>query len=183
MPAYLLPKLGDKCSEYFRYRDLIECGQTFEVNPEIDNLPKQAESYEALSLLAREILDRVFIEFGAIRLTYGFASNELTKKIPARISPQHDQHSACEISRAGHLICERKGAAVDFIAYETDSKTVSDWIIQNCKFDRLYFYGAERPIHISVGPENSEHIIMFHPTVNAGRKIPRKIQKHKFLNI
>ncbi|MEB3230859.1 MAG: hypothetical protein VKJ64_07620 [Leptolyngbyaceae bacterium] len=37
-----------------------------------------------------------------------------------------------------------------------------DWILeQRLPFDSLYFYGAERPIHISYGPQQKRDIWMF----------------------
>ena len=33
-------------------------------------------------------------------------------------------------------------------------REVADWIIENLPFDRLYFYGSDRPIHVSFGPSN-----------------------------
>ena len=31
---------------------------------------------------------------------------------------------------------------------------LADWIIENLPFDRLYFYGSARPLHVSFGPSN-----------------------------
>ena len=64
---------------------------------------------------ATQILDPVIEYFGSIRLTYGFASVELNRHIARGIAPKLDQHAACEHGARGILICDRGGAACDFI--------------------------------------------------------------------
>jgi len=109
--------------------------------------------------------------FGAIELTYGFASAALTKHVGARIAPKLDQHSGCEVTARGQLICSRRGAAVDFLVRDEDMREVARWIRDHCQFDRLYFYGVDRPIHVSVGPDNSAAIVQM--VEKNGRRIPR----------
>jgi hypothetical protein len=120
---------------------------------QLPNLPKQPDSYTALYELATNVLDPVIEYFGMIQLTYGFCSHELSKKIPARIAPKLDQHCAHELNSKKNLICERLGAAVDFIIEDENMNEVAQWIIENTSFDRLYFYGENRPIHISYSSE------------------------------
>jgi hypothetical protein len=36
---------------------------------------------------------------------------------------------------------------------------VAEWIAANTPFDRLYFYGKDRPIHVSYGPEQKREFI------------------------
>ncbi|BBL72918.1 hypothetical protein [Methylomagnum ishizawai] len=44
-------------------------------------------------------------------------------------------------------------AAVDFLVEDEDMAEVARWIMANLPFDRLYFYGRERPIHVSSSAE------------------------------
>ena len=143
-----IPDLDDFCGENLTYRQLIECGET-QATTGFPNLPKQPDSYTSLYELAKNVLDPVIEYFGMIQLTYGFCSPELSKKIPARIAPKLDQHCAHELNSKKHLICERLGAAVDFIIEDENMNEVAEWIIENTSFDRLYFYGENRPIHVS----------------------------------
>ncbi|MBU0587166.1 MAG: hypothetical protein KJ852_01235 [Gammaproteobacteria bacterium] len=138
----------------FTYRQLIECGET-QSKTKITNLPIQVESYNAIYDLASKLLDPIVDYFGAIRLTYGFCSPALSKLIHARVSPKLDQHASHEVSRKGTPVCDRLGAACDFIVDDENMREVADWIIANHPFDRLYFYGDDRPLHISFGPQNS----------------------------
>ena len=50
-------------------------------------------------------------------------------------------------------MCERGGAACDFIVDDEDMREVAEWIVANLPYDRLYFYGSDRPIHVSYGLE------------------------------
>jgi hypothetical protein len=174
-----LPSLEEKCGRYFRYRDFIECGETFHaIQP--DNIPKSTKTYEALQELARKILDPICDQFGNIELTYGVSCPDLSRQITRRISPPLDQHASYEVNRNGILICPRGGAAVDFFCTGFNSLTVAQWIGQNCQHDRMYFYGIERPIHVSVGPENKRHIVLMRISENPNRRVPRKVSIEDF---
>lgn len=162
VPAQGIPDLDAPCGANFRFRDLIECGETWQ-RTGIDNSPKRAESYNALHALAVNLLDPVIEYFGMIRLTYGFASAALTRLIPARIAPALDQHAACELSRLGKLICARRGAAVDFIVDDEDMLEVARWIARHLPFDRMYVYGRDRPIHLSYGPDACRQVTAMLP--------------------
>lgn len=153
-----IPNLDTPCGKYFTYRDFIECGET-QVRTGISNTPKEADSYTAIYELATSILDPVVDYFGMIKLTYGFCSAELAKKISGRISPILDQHAAHERKRNGKFICERLGAACDFVIEDEDMEEVLFWIAENTGFDRLYFYGNEKPIHISYGPQRKMQVL------------------------
>jgi len=138
----------------------------------LPNLPLQPESYNALLALVENVLDPVIDYFGMIRLTYGFCSPQLARKIPGRIDPKLDQHAAHEKNRLGEPICNRRGAAVDFIIEDENMLEVAQWIIANTPFDRLYFYGENRPIHISYGPNQDRSIVRMIPG-KSGRLVPR----------
>ena len=148
-----IPDLDDKCGVNFRFRDLIQCGET-QQRLRLSNLPSSPDSYNALFQLGVNILDPLIDYFGGIKLTYGFCSSELGKHIKERVEPSLDQHASHEKKKNGKFICERLGAACDFIVEDENMREVADWIIENLPFDRLYFYGSDRPLHVSFGPSN-----------------------------
>jgi hypothetical protein len=119
------------------------------------------------------VLDPVVDYFGGIKLTYGFASSALSRLIQHDIAPRLDQHASCEQGRSGALLCSREGAAVDFLVEYEDMLEVAQWISAHCDFDRIYFYGRDRPLHVSYGPDNSREI--FELTLRSGRRVPRKL--------
>jgi DNA phosphorothioation-associated putative methyltransferase len=167
-----IPELDEPCGRYLTYRQLIECGETQQTTG-LSNHPKQPDSYTALYELAVNVLDPVIDYFGMIHLTYGFCSHELGKHIKKRVAPKLDQHAAHERNSKSNLICPRLGAAVDFIVEDENMREVADWIAENTPFDRLYFYGENRPIHVSFSAEPKGETIDLVMTDN-GRQIPRK---------
>ncbi|SFG68565.1 hypothetical protein [Neptunomonas qingdaonensis] len=147
-------------------------------------MPKSQESFNAISLLATEILDLVVDEFGSVKLTYGLCSKELLSEIRKRnvkrIAPSLDQHAAFEVNKAGKRICSRDGFACDFRVEGVSSIVIALWVIENCSFDRLYFYGHDLPIHVSYGPElNCKVSVMKQYN---GKLVPRTIKKERFLD-
>jgi hypothetical protein len=172
MRATTIPSLEDHCGRNFRYRDLVQCGET-QLKTGIPNLPREPESYNALYDLATEILDPTIDYFGMIKLTYGFASSELLKAIPGRTAPERDQHVSVERNRSGKSICPRGGAAVDFLVEDEDMIEVARWIAENLPFDRLYVYERKLPIHVSFGPEHSREIVWVER--HGSRVIPRRL--------
>ncbi|MFZ1641148.1 MAG: DNA phosphorothioation-associated putative methyltransferase [Candidatus Contendobacter sp.] len=177
--ARTIPTLDDPCGAYLTFRHLIECGET-QARTGLANRPEQSESYTALLDLVLNILDPVIDYFGMIRLTYGFCSPPLARRIPGRIDPKRDQHAAHEADRLGHRVCERLGAAVDFIIDDENMLEVARWIVTNTPFDRLYFYGADLPIHVSFGP-NQDRRIVYMAAAPSGRRVPRVIARARFL--
>jgi len=169
-----IPDLDAPCGQYLKYRDLIECGET-QARTGIPNLPKEPDSYTALLELARNVLDPVIEYFGAIKLTYGFCSPELAKQIPGRISPPLDQHAAHEKKRNGKFICERLGAACDFLIEDENMEEVVAWIADNLDFDRIYFIDANRPIHVSASPKPISQIVKLYRGPS-GRLIPKVVK-------
>jgi hypothetical protein len=167
-----IPDLDDPCGAHFTFRSLIECGET-QRRLGIKNLPLNPASYNALHDLATQVLDPVVDYFGGIKVTYGFCSAELGKHITKRVAPKLDQHAACEVGRRKGPICDRLGAACDFIVEDEDMREVVDWIIANLPFDRLYFYGPDRPIHISYGPQNSRAAYQMVGTAS-GAVVPKR---------
>jgi hypothetical protein len=172
------PSLDRQCGQNLTFRQLIECGQT-QSRLGIPNLPLNPASYNALFDLCTNILDPVIAYFGSIKLTYGFSSHALTSKIKGRIAPKLDQHSAHECNRLGNPICERLGAAVDFIVEDENMLEVAQWIVENTKFDRLYYYGSDRPIHISFSEKPAHQITLMIPS-RYGRQLPKTIDQEQF---
>ena len=146
-----------RLSPNFTAADLCCAGETWQ-RTRIRNVPEQAESWEALAGLCETILEPVTAYFGRPEITYGFASPGLLRLIPAHIAPALDQHVSCELNRRGNLICSRLGAAADFRIATVPSTHLAIWIAEQLPFDRLYFYGTDRPIHVSVGPDRTGSI-------------------------
>jgi hypothetical protein len=151
---------------YLTLEEFCTCTRTYrKYADQIDPYPKNLdETIPALEALCQHIIDPVIDEFGRERfqLTYGFCSTDLkrwlAKKDPVtgvkhgRVSPNLDQHMAYEVNRNGNYYCSRLGAACDFKIVNLPSDELVQWIVaQGLPFDSLYFYGAERPIHISYG--------------------------------
>ncbi len=171
VPSSTIPDIDQACGANFTYRSFTECGET-QQRLKLANIPLRAESYNALYDLATQILDPLIDYFGAIRLTYGFSSAALAKNIPGRIAPELDQHAACEHGHSGKPICSRGGAACDFIVDDENMRDVAEWIVSNLPFDRLYFYGDERPLHVSFAPSKSRAAYEMRRT-SSGRLVPR----------
>lgn len=179
-PSRTLPRLDEQCGRHFFFRDFIQCGET-QAKTGIPNIPEQVETYNALTHLATSILDPVIDYFGGISFTYGFCSRELVRHIPGRIAPKLDQHAGHELNTRGKPICKRLGVAVDFIVTDESMLEVAQWIVKNTPFDRLYFYGDNRPIHVSSGPEKKSEIVVM-TTEKNGRSIPKVVKAEAFLS-
>ena len=164
-------QLDEPCGRHLTFRDLVEAGETWR-RVRIPNLPKQAGTVAALRRLAEEILDPVMAEFGPLEVTYGFASPALTRHVPGRIDPTRDQHAGHETRPDGKPICPRLGQAVDFRIGNVCSGRIVAWIARRLPFDRLYFYGPDKPLHASVGPEEARAIVTMLPGAS-GKRIPR----------
>ncbi len=172
------------CGRTRRLRDFACCGETWTrladeaargEHAAPDNTPREAETVAAYAELATTILDPVEAHFGPITLTYGFAGPALTREIDGRIYPALDQHAGHERTAKGKVICERGGAAVDFFCEGVSSADVARWIVAELPFDRLYFYGADRPLHVSVGPQRAGQVTLMLPGPS-GRRVPRVVR-------
>ena len=176
-----IPSLDQECGNNLTYRDLIECGET-QNRLGLKNLPLNPESYNALFDLCSNILDPVIDYFGSIKLTYAFSSQTLASKIDGRIAPKLDQHASHECNRLGNRICDRLGAAIDFIVEDENMLEVAQWIIRNTSFDRLYFYGVDKPIHVSFSETPAKEITLMITNSN-DRRIPKNITFDQFMNL
>lgn len=142
------------------------------------NLPTQ-ESELSLVLLTREILLPITENFGRLTVTYGFTSPALNRYIqrlsPAGTAPDLDQHSCSELNSKGSIICQRHGAACDFIVHDYGERMneIAHFICLNLSFDKLYYYGRNRPIHISVSESPLRHLQLMQQS-ESGRRYPGK---------
>jgi hypothetical protein len=116
--------------------------------------------------------------FGMIRLTYGFCSRELAKEISGRIAPEIDQHAAHERKSNGAPVCKRLGAACDFLVEDEDMEEVANWVFENTEVDRLYFYGKDRPIHVSYSSTPARQFVAMIATPSGGC-VPRVLRKSR----
>lgn len=164
--------LDRPCGQHLRFRDLIEAGETWR-RVRVPNLPVQPGTIAALQRLALDVLDPVVEQFGPIEITYGFASRELTRRVPGRIDPSRDQHSGHELRPNGKPICARLGQAADFRVAGLCSGALAAWIAARLPFDRMYFYGTDRPVHVSIGPEEARGVISMLPGPS-GHRIPQR---------
>ena len=167
--------------KYLTLEDFCTCTQTYQrFADQIAPFPKNLdETLPAIEALCRHIVDPVIEGFGCdspperlrqrFLLTYGFCSIDLkrwlAKKVPLTgkkhgiATPSLDQHMAHEVIQTGRYYCDRLGAACDFRILDLPSDALVDWIVvQELPFDSLYFYGADRPIHISYGPQHKRDI-------------------------
>lgn len=170
---------------YLTLEAFCTCTQTYQkyadqINPYPQNVQ---ETLTALQALNQFIVDPIIDYFGQDRfkLTYGFCSTDLRKflekKDPVtgvkngRVAPNLDQHMAHEVKKTGKYYCERLGASCDFQIVGVSSAEVVEWILgEKLPFDSLYFYGEQRPIHISYSPQHKRDIWTFTPTGAPTRK-------------
>lgn len=169
----LPPDLDSPCGRYFRYRDFFHCGET-QLKTQVANLPKEMASYRAYYLLATHVLDPLIDYYGPIKLTYGFCGDKLRSLIKKRVSHDRDQHASFEKKRSGELVCSRGGAACDFIVEDEDMLEVAQWLVENTPIDRMYFYGPDRPLHVSykTTPDREFYEML---TSDSGKLSPRKL--------
>ncbi len=172
----MIPK-NIKLGKYFTLEAFCTCTQTYQkYKAQINPFPQNEASLTALKALNQWIIDPIIDEFGweRFQLTYGFCSTDLRryleKKDPltglknGRVAPHLDQHMAHEIKKNDRFYCQRLGAASDFRIRDVDSAQLVEWILdRKLPFDSLYFYGGQRPIHISYGPQQKRDIWTFTP--------------------
>lgn len=165
-----------KLGKYLTLEDFCTCTQTYhkyagKINPFPENLE---ETIPALRELNQFILDPIIDQFGLdrFRLTYGFCSKDLKRYLEqkdpetgqknGRVAPALDQHMAHEVNKNGKYYCQRLGAACDFLIVGLSARQVVEWVLaQRLPFDSLYYYGDERPVHVSYGPQHKRDIRTF----------------------
>lgn len=189
------PAIDDHCGRHFRFRQFFEASETWEQSSAerpFANMPLQLATYDAIRTLCRKVLDplyeyaSVLNGFSGVKLTYAFASSELVKRVRDRlefpnVTPTGDQHAGCEFNQNGGAVCDRFGQAVDLIFPGICSARVAGWACRNTPFDRLYFYNAARPFHISAGPDNTGQIFLMCPRKSKPALLyPRRIKPSYF---
>ena len=147
------------------------------------NVPIEPATWEALERLCNDILEPVQATFGRPVITYGFASEALTREIRSDakklrvhscVSPADDQHAGHERKQSGHPVCKHLGQAVDYFVPGVSSAALALWVATNLPFDSLYFYGSDRPLHVSVGPQSRRSMLAL-LAGNNGRRSPSRI--------
>lgn len=142
----------------------------------LSNIPT-VDSKPYLEMLISEILIPIERKFGGLTITYGFTSTKLaayiSKNSPSGTAPKLDQHAACELNSRNNEISKRKGSACDFIVTNHSMADIARYIVKNLSFDRLYYYGDNRPIHVSVGDEPLKHLQIMSES-KLGRRHPGK---------
>ncbi len=175
-------------SQYLTLEEFCTCTQTYQkYADQIDPYPENwAETIPAIAALCEHLLDPIIAHFGRERfqLTYGFCSKDLQRLLAqkdpetgiknGRVAPSRDQHMAHEQNRNGKYYCDRLGAACDFRIVGLESDRLVEWILeQQLPFDSLYYYGGERPIHLSYAPQPRHNIWAF---TNSGVPTRRGIE-------
>lgn len=171
------------CSKNFSFEDFISCSETFQ-NISVENVPRLETSYKFIKSLANDILEPCLAKFGNLNLTYGFCSEKLSRAIKkgnGGIHPPLDQHAGMELNANGNLICPRGGMAADFHCLPISSLQVAKFVVGKLPFDRLYYYGENRPIHVSVNSKPSSQIVIMRK-VNV-RVVPQRINADAFLSL
>ena len=174
---------GAFCSKNFKFEDFISCSETYQAVL-VKNDPNRDATYNFITQLANDILEPCLAEFGNLKLTYGFCSHGLSSAIKKRrggIHPPLDQHAGMELNAKGDLICSRGGMAADFHCLPISSLEVAKFIVERLPFDRLYFYGEGRPIHVSVNKELVSQIVIMKKSKT--RVVPRRVVKEAFLSM
>lgn len=169
-----IPDLDEHCGAIFTFRDFVECGET-QKRLGIHNVPLRPATYNALYRIAEEVLEPIVEYFGGIQLTYGVCSAELGRHIHRRIAPKLDQHASYEVNSRNQLICHRGGAACDFLIVDENMREVALWIMRNLPYDRLYYYGPDKPLHVSYSEAPAGEAFEMVLTSN-GRLIPRTLR-------
>lgn len=142
------------------------------------NEPKSCDSIVALTYLVSEILLPLDSLFGKPIITYGFTSyslkNYIQRNSPEGTAPTIDQHSAYEKNSRGTQICSRGGAACDFFIEGVSTSKIVRFITNKLNYDKIYYYGKDRPVHVSIHlTEPLKHLQVMCESEN-GRRYPGK---------
>ncbi|MFL7049433.1 hypothetical protein BCS62_22330 [Vibrio cyclitrophicus] len=130
-----------------------------------DNKVNKLSATELQGLVV-QILQPIERSLGEVTVTYGYTSHPLLRWIlknsPGDMATDIDQHASMELNSQDSRICKRNGAACDIYVegYEQRMDEVARFICTHLEFDRLYFYGKDKPLHISVGADNSKYALI-----------------------
>ncbi len=125
-----------KLSRNFTLQELIKSDTAIRLG--IDNNPN-ADQIEKLKELSENILQPVRDQFGRVKVTSGFRSEELCLAIGSSVNSQH-----------------AKAEAADFEVIGVDNAELADWINMNLPYDQLIleYYKVGEPnsgwIHCSI---------------------------------
>ena len=170
------------CSSFFTFGDLISAGETAGLAP-LENLPKEQRTIDALAMMASKILDPITQEFERPTLTYAFSGPSTIVKIKRNIAPRVDQHASFEVQQNGRMICALGGAAVDFSLEHKNSLFAARFVIENLNFDAIYFYGPDRPIHVSWSDSPRNMVVEMKLNTKHRRHFPVRRSPEKFLDL
>ena len=106
-----------KLSRNFTLQELIKSDTAIRLG--IDNNPN-ADQIEKLKELSENILQPVRDQFGRVKVTSGFRSEELCLAIGSSVNSQH-----------------AKAEAADFEVIGVDNAELADWIQMNLPYDQL----------------------------------------------
>ena len=144
---------------------------------DICNEPESPSSKIALEKLVLEILLPIYRKYPKLNITYGFTSailkRHIAKHSPRGTAPNLDQHASCELNNAQNAICDRGGAACDFIVPDVSSSELVRFIVEHLNYDRIYYYGNNRPLHVSNAETPNKHLQLMAESEN-GRRYPIK---------
>lgn len=144
---------------------------------ELCNEPEHPSSRSALEDLIAEILLPIYRKYPNIKITYGFTSATLKKYIakhsPNGTAPTLDQHASYELNNAHNPICDRGGAACDFIVPNIATSEIVRFIVEHLNYDRIYYYGNDKPLHVSNAQKPIKHLQIMAES-DKGRRFPSK---------
>lgn len=175
-------ELDDWASRYFRYRDLVEASDQ-QAQAGAAQVPVAAETWVWLAALAESVLDPVVDRFGEPTITHGFVGPARLGEDAGSAAPDHTQHAGFEADGGGNPVAARPGQAVDFYVPAWSSLEVAQYLAENVAFDRMAFYGPDRPVHISVGPANEGLISLIFRDARGSDMAPLWMPKRQFLRI
>ena len=69
---------------------------------------------------------------------------------------------------------------MDFIVDDEDMLEVAQWVVANVPFDRLYYYGKDRAIHVSISESPVNQVTLMLTNGN-GRQVPKTVRPKQFL--
>ena len=108
--------------------------------------------------------------------------------VPKRCSAKFQIASRRSSTNTQGMNCRNLVLFVSAVVYAADvyvntvgALRVAKWIVEFARFDRLYFYGNDRPIHVSVGPDNARAICILRNLPGTKRRIPRQFAVADFL--
>jgi len=134
--------------------------------------------------LGAEVLEPLAANFDRpITLTYGFCSSALARKIAKGIAPTLDQHAGFELNSRSNRICKRDGFAADFYIKGVSSLEIAQWVARSTSFDRLYYYGPDRPLHVSVSPVPIAHVVSMTRISVKGHPVPSVLKLESLLTM